>query len=176
MSFIRIIVFTILLSCIVTQVQSKNVLILGNLCPALDTVLFNQGHAVSRSTSLLTDYSPYEVVVLLHIPGDTQLANWVKSGGVLIVESDAAVWALNSARLLGPVYDSGGIQNISPIFNEIFTGSKVVHATVATADLSLNIGTQFTYTIGSFRVITGTSAYQVIAFDFASTLPIIIAE
>jgi hypothetical protein len=72
----------------------------------------------STPPSTASALSAYQTILLLRTPGNTELANWVKNGGRLITEWNAAQWALDQVKLLGAgtkTNTSGYVGSSTPI-------------------------------------------------------------
>lgn len=57
----------------------------------------------STPPSTASALSAYQTILLLRTPGNTELANWVKNGGRLITEWNAAQWSVLLLPFLRPL-------------------------------------------------------------------------
>lgn len=82
--------------------QSGTIGVWGGNFSTWDTYLGNNGHtAVSvSSSSTLAELSALDQVWLIRANGDSDLVNYVKGGGTLVTEWNAAQWAIDTVALL----------------------------------------------------------------------------
>jgi len=92
------------------------------------SLLTSNGHTVTNFGGIAptpAELSGLDVLILLRTPGNTDIANFVAGGGLLITEWDASEWALNTANLLDADDTGGGMIGTGTLVSFTAAGSAL---------------------------------------------------
>lgn len=107
---------------------SKVAIIGGWGTEKMKSFLAAQGYVAITLTAVpnAADLATYDAVILMRTPGNDNLIEWVKKGGLLITEYDASMWTLNTAKLLNARHVSAGyVENSVVTFASTTKGAKL---------------------------------------------------
>ncbi|RAU81966.1 NHL domain-containing protein [Pontibacter arcticus] len=107
---------------------SKVAIIGGWGTEKMKSFLAAQGYVAITLTAVpnAADLATYDAVILMRTPGNDNLIEWVKKGGLLITEYDASMWTLNTAKLLNARHVSAGyVENSVVTFASTAKGAKL---------------------------------------------------